>query len=70
MHSSVYQCHLNSDLRKLTPYAVKITRDNDEEKKIANRNEYNLIRNLDHMNILKVKELFESEFSGEMHLVL
>ena len=33
MHSSVYRCYLKEDEKKMTPYAVKITRDDDEEKK-------------------------------------
>lgn len=70
MHSSVYKCYLKSDAEKLTPFAVKITRDDDEEKKMANRNEYNLTKDLSHLNILKVRELFENEMSGEMHLVM
>lgn len=70
MHSSVYKCFLQEDTRKLTPFAVKITRDDDEEKKIANRNEYEITKNLGHLNILKVKELFENDVSGEMHLVM
>jgi len=70
MHSSVYKCFLLEDTRKLTPFAVKITRDDDEEKKIANRNEYEITKNLSNLNILKVKELFENDVSGEMHLVM
>jgi hypothetical protein len=70
MHSSVYKCFLLEDTRKLAPFAVKITRDDDEEKKIANRNEYEITKNLSNLNLLKVKELFENEVSGEMHLVM
>jgi serine/threonine protein kinase len=57
-------------VKKLNPFAVKITRDDDEEKKMANRNEYNLTKDLSHLNILKVRELIENEVSGEMHLVM
>lgn len=70
MHSSVYKCFLHDDAKKLTPFAVKITRDDDEEKKMANRNEYEITKDLKHLNILKTRELFENEVSGEMHLVM
>jgi serine/threonine protein kinase len=70
MHSSVYKCFLIEDTRKLTPFAVKITRDDDEEKKMANRNEYEITKNLSNLNLLKVRELFENDVSGEMHLVM
>ena len=70
MHSSVYKCYLIDDLKKSSPFAVKITRDDDEEKKIANRNEYNITKSLSHLNILKTRELFENDVSGEMHLVM
>ena len=70
MHSSVYRCYLLEDHKKFTPFAVKITRDDDEEKKIANRNEYEITKNLCHLNILKVKELIENNVTGEMHLVM
>jgi serine/threonine protein kinase len=70
MHSTVYKCYDINDVRKLTPFAVKITRDDDEEKKMANRNEYEITKNLNHMNILKMRELIENEVNGEMHLVM
>jgi hypothetical protein len=70
MHSSVYRCYLNEDVKKSTPFAVKITRDDDEEKKIANRNEYTITKDLNHLNILKVRELIENDVSGEMHLIM
>jgi serine/threonine protein kinase len=70
MHSSVYKCFSIDDTKKLTPFAVKITREDDEEKKIASRNEYELTKNLSNLNLLKVKELFENDVSGEMHLVM
>jgi serine/threonine protein kinase len=70
MHSSVYKCYKISDIEKKQPYAVKVTRDDDEEKKIANRNEYKISKNLLHRNIVRSIELFENEIEGEMHLVM
>ena len=40
MHSSVFKCYKIDDIDKLYPFAVKITRDDDEEKKQANRREF------------------------------
>ena len=53
MHSSVHKCFAVDDPDKLHPYAVKITRDDDEEKKVANRNEYDILKHLNHRNIVK-----------------
>jgi len=40
MHSNVFKCFKIEDNEKLFPFAVKVTRDDDEEKKMANRNEF------------------------------
>ena len=70
MHSSVHKCFEVDDFEKLHPFAVKITRDDDEEKKIANRNEFNMLNKLNHKNIVKCVKLFENELKGEMHIVM
>jgi hypothetical protein len=70
MHSSVFRCFKVDDKLKHFPFAVKITRDDDEEKKIANRNEYKISKNLIHRNIIRSTELFENDMTGEMHLVM
>ena len=70
MHSSVHKCFEVDDHEKLFPYAVKITRDDDEEKKIANRNEFNILKKLNHKNIVRCLELFENELKGEMHIIM
>jgi hypothetical protein len=70
MHSSVFRCFKVDDKLKDFPFAVKITRDDDEEKKIANRNEYKISKNLIHRNIIRSTELFENDMTGEMHLVM
>ena len=70
MHSSVHKCFAVDDPDKLHPYAVKITRDDDEEKKVANRNEYDILQHLNHRNIVKCIQLYENELKGEMHIVM
>ena len=70
MHSSVFKCYKLDDVDKLYPFAVKITRDDDEEKKQANRREFQITQNLTHTNVIKTIELFENEIKGEMHLVM
>lgn len=40
MHSQVYKCFRLDDLLKSQPFAVKITREDDEEKKLASKNEF------------------------------
>jgi serine/threonine protein kinase len=70
MHSNVHKCYSVDDHNKLFPLAVKITRDDDEEKKIANRNEFEILKNLNHRNIVKCHKLFENELEGEMHIIM
>lgn len=35
MHATVYKCYLLSDTEQLNPFAVKVVREEDEEKIIA-----------------------------------
>lgn len=70
MHSQVFKCFHNNDTNQTKPFAVKVTRENDEEKKLAHRNEYKLISQINHPNIIKSIDLFENEFSGEINLVM
>jgi hypothetical protein len=35
MHATVYKCYLKEDLNKINPLAVKIVREEDEEKIMA-----------------------------------
>ena len=59
-HASVYKCFLKSDVNMKTPYAVKIMRERDEEKREAMTNEYNIQSKLVHRNICKAIEYFHS----------
>ena len=70
MHSSVYKCFLKSDIKKFSPFAVKISRDDDEEKKIAHRNEFEISKKFNHLNIINSKEFYENDVTGEIHMVM
>jgi len=58
MHATVYKCFKIEDSDKIEPLAVKIVRDDDEEKLIAHKNEFEIMYRLDHPNIVKGIELF------------
>jgi serine/threonine protein kinase len=70
MHSSVYKCFKANDFQQKCPFAVKITREDDEEKKLAHRNEYRLTSGLTHPNVVASHDFFENEFTSEIHLVM
>ena len=66
----MYKCYLNEDVAQLKPFAVKITREDDEEKKQASRNEFELTRNLDHRGMVKSYAKFENSMTGEIHMIM
>ena len=39
-HASVYKCYKKSDTEKIEPFAVKIAREPDEEKRMAHLKEF------------------------------
>ena len=47
-HSTVKMCHKIEDKEKRFPFAVKITRLDDPEKKMAIKNEFYITQNLNH----------------------
>jgi hypothetical protein len=51
----------------LNPYAVKTSREDDEEKKMAHKKEYDITKNLVHKNIVQSIEMFDDEIKGEIH---
>ena len=51
-------------------YAVKITYTFDMETILVTQREYNILRKLDHRNIVKVHDYFMSEESGMQHMVM
>jgi len=68
MHAQVYKCFKKDD--SSTPYAVKITREDDEEKKMAHIKEFEITNKLDHPNIVKSIELYDNSMTGEIHQVM
>lgn len=70
MHASVFKCFLKDDTEKLKPYAVKVVREDDEEKIEAHRREYQIMSTLDHPNIAKALAIFFNEFKKEIHIVM
>jgi len=40
LHSTVYKCYLREDVAQTKPFAVKVSREDDEEKKEAGRKEF------------------------------
>lgn len=70
MHASVYKCFKIEDEEKNSPYAVKISKEDDEEKKQASINEFNMTNKLDHSNVIKSIEMFQNDFTGEIHQVM
>jgi len=67
MHAQVFKCFKNDDLIETVPYAVKYTRETDEEKKLAHLKEFNITKSLEHENVVRSIELFDSEIKGEIH---
>jgi serine/threonine protein kinase len=67
MHSEVYKCYKHDDSKT---YAVKITREDDDEKKIAHRNEFKLTSTIIHPNIISSIDIFENNFKGEIYVVM
>mmetsp|Transcript_35648 Transcript_35648/g.54537 ORF Transcript_35648/g.54537 Transcript_35648/m.54537 type:complete len:92 (+) Transcript_35648:958-1233(+) len=70
MHSSAFKCYRLEDESKTHPFAVKITREDDEEKKEASRQEFDLIRDLDHRGVARGLAKFENETTGEICTVM
>lgn len=46
---------------------MKITREDDEEKRQAHKKEYAITSSLNHKNIVKSHQFFENESTGEIH---
>lgn len=70
MHAEVHKCFLIEDKEKSQPYAVKTSREDDEEKKMAHKKEYDITKNLKHKNIVRSIELFDDEIKGEIHQIM
>jgi len=68
MHAQVYKCYLKDDQSKT--FAVKISREDDEEKKMAHIKEFEITSKLDHPNVVKSLELYDNCITGEIHQVM
>jgi hypothetical protein len=71
MHSSVFKCFLRSDPQNpLSVFAVKQIREEDEEKNIVHKKEFEMMKRLDHPNIVKAHEIFVNEYKKEISIIL
>ena len=70
MHASVYRCFKKDDLLREFPYAVKVSREDDEEKKQAHIKEYQMTSSFDHKNVVRSVDFFDNALSGEIHQVM
>lgn len=52
------------------PYAVKIVRSDDEEKIIAHRKEFEILKKLNHSNVVKAIEMFEDKSKHHIYQVI
>ena len=48
-------------------YAVKVVRDNDQEKLRAHENEFKILSRLKHKNIVGAVEIFKDYFKNEVY---
>lgn len=58
MHASVFKCYKIEDIHRQNPYAVKVMREDDEEKTLASKKEFEITQRLNHPNIVKSMEIF------------
>ena len=65
MHAVVYKCFKLEDTEKKSPLAVKISLADDPEKKMAFQKEYEITHKLNHKNVVKAFELYNSNSTGE-----
>jgi serine/threonine protein kinase len=70
MHASVYKCFKLEDLQGINPFAVKVTREDDVEKRVASLQEFEIGKSLFHPNLIKMHELFENHITGEIYQVM
>jgi len=67
MHAQVFKCFKKEDKNQESPFAVKISREDDEEKKQAHIREFEMTSNLNHKNVIRSIEIFDNDLSGEIH---
>ena len=69
-HGQVSQCYSKSDETRSFPFAVKIIRERDEERRMAHRKEFEITQSLDHINIVKSHKYFFNELTEDVHIVM
>ena len=52
---------------KQTKFAVKVVRDNDQEKLMAHEREFEILKKLNHPNIVRAEEIFKDDFHNTIH---
>jgi hypothetical protein len=53
MHATIFKCFKKDDLEKKNPFATKEIREDDEEKRLAHKKEFDITSILDQENIVK-----------------
>lgn len=51
-------------------YAVKIVKDDDNEKLLAHKAEFEILNKLSHNNVVRSIEIFNNELKSEIHQVM
>lgn len=70
MHAIVYKCFRIEDTKQEKPYAVKVVREEDEEKIQAHKNEFEITKSLSHKNIVTALEIYVNDQRKEIHQVM
>ena len=58
-------CHKKQDNEKVCPFAVKVTGFDDIEQQMAQKKEHDILKELDHENIIKVHDYFYNEMTNQ-----
>ena len=61
---------LSPDAYHPEKYAVKIVRDDDNEKLIAHQREFEILSELKHHNVVRTKEIFHDKFKSIIYQVM
>lgn len=70
MHAMVFKCYKISDKEKKFPFAAKVAREPDEEKRMAHEKEFKITNKMNHKNIVKSTDYFFDKLTEEIHLVM
>lgn len=69
-HSQVYLCYSRQDKKRDNPLAVKVSREDDIERKNAHKKEFAITSMLKHPNVSQSIEFFDNPLAGEIHIVM